>query len=184
MRSGAVGDSHRWCGCRKDWVEKQVRRPLRRARNRQGFGWQRWRRRRVYATLKVWNHSRGSRPQPKALPVREVPYPFIRHTQASAVRDIRMRRVTWRGLDTEPWDGLRHRQVVKAAGTQRLPIPPVPAPVLDPTGGGARVPAGSPALPYPTRQRALSPPNSVAAASRRGSPRALGFVGTKQQQTV
>jgi len=44
-RSCAVGDSHPGFGCRKDWVEKKVRRHLRRARNRKGFGWKRWRRR-------------------------------------------------------------------------------------------------------------------------------------------
>jgi RNA-directed DNA polymerase len=45
-RSVAVGDAHRCFGCSKDWVEKKVRRPLRRARNPKGFGWKRWRRRR------------------------------------------------------------------------------------------------------------------------------------------
>ena len=52
------------------------------------------------------------------------------------MREIRTLRLTWRGLETEPGDGLRHRQVAKAAGKQRLPIPTVTAPVLDPTGGG------------------------------------------------
>ena len=55
------------------------------------------------------------------------------------MREIRTLRLTWRGLETEPWDGLRHRQRAKAAGKQRLPIPNVTAPVFDPTGGeGAR----------------------------------------------
>ena len=43
-RSFAVGDSSRCFGCIKDWVEKKVRRHLRRARNRKGLGWKRWRR--------------------------------------------------------------------------------------------------------------------------------------------
>jgi SRSO17 transposase len=67
------------------------------------------------------------------------------------VRENRTLRLTWRGLETEPWDGLRHRQVVKAAGKQRLPLPTVTAPVLDPTGGGLGEKAArtSPAsLPY------------------------------------
>jgi len=73
VRSCAVGDSHRCFGFLTDWVEKQVRRHLRRARHRKGFGWQRWRRRWLYDTLKLFNNYRVSRPQPKALPVREVP---------------------------------------------------------------------------------------------------------------
>ena len=73
VRSCAVGDSHRGFGCIKDWVEKKVRRPLRRARNHKGFGWQRWRRRWRYDTLRLCSNYRVSRPQPKALPVREVP---------------------------------------------------------------------------------------------------------------
>lgn len=73
VRSVAVGDSHRCCGFMKDWVAKQVRRPLRRARNRKGLGWKRWRRRWLYDTLRLFHNYRVSRPQPKALPVREVP---------------------------------------------------------------------------------------------------------------
>jgi len=73
VRSCAVGDSHRCFGCIKDWVEKKVRRHLLRARNRKGFGWKRWRRRGLYDTLRLFHNYRVSRPQPKALPVREVP---------------------------------------------------------------------------------------------------------------
>ena len=72
-RSCAVGDAHQGCGVLKDGVEKQVRRHLLRARNRKGFGWKRWRRRWLYDTLRVLHHYRVSRPQPKALPAREVP---------------------------------------------------------------------------------------------------------------
>ena len=70
VRYFAVGDSHRCFGFLKDWVEKKVRRHLMRARNRKGFGWQRWSRRWLYDTLKLFNNYRVSRPQPKALPVR------------------------------------------------------------------------------------------------------------------
>ena len=73
VRSFAAGDSHRCCGFIKDWVEKKVRRHLMRARNRKGFGWKRWRRRWRYDTLRLFNTYRVSRPQPQALPVREVP---------------------------------------------------------------------------------------------------------------
>jgi RNA-directed DNA polymerase len=69
VRYCAVGDSSRCFGFIKDWVEKKVRRPLRRARNRKGFGWKRWRRRWLYNTLRLFNNYRVSRPQPKALPV-------------------------------------------------------------------------------------------------------------------
>ena len=103
VRSGAVGEAHRCCGCLKDWVEKQVRRHLRRARHRQGCGWQRWRRRGRYGTWRVLHTYRVSRPQPKALPARAVPYPCPRTTQESAVREIRLLRVTRRERETWPW---------------------------------------------------------------------------------
>ena len=70
VRYFAVGDASRCFGFIKDWVEKTVRRHLMRARNRKGFGWKRWRRRWLYDTLRLFNNYRGSRPQPKALPVR------------------------------------------------------------------------------------------------------------------
>jgi len=73
VRSCAVGDSSRCCGLLKDWVEKKVRRHVMRARNRKGLGWKRWRRQWVYGTVRLLNNYRVSRPQPKALPVREVP---------------------------------------------------------------------------------------------------------------
>ena len=73
VRSCAVGDSHRCCGFLKDWVEKKVRRHLMRARNRKGFGWKRWSRRWLYDTVRLFHNYRVRRPQPKALPVREVP---------------------------------------------------------------------------------------------------------------
>ena len=49
------------------------------------------------------------------------------------MREIRMLRTTWRELETESWDGLRHRPGAKAAGKQLIPVPKVTAPVLDPT---------------------------------------------------
>jgi RNA-directed DNA polymerase len=70
VRYFAVGDSSRCFGFIKDWVEKKVRRHLMRARNRKGFGWKRWSRRRLYDTLRLFHDYRVSRPQPKALPVR------------------------------------------------------------------------------------------------------------------
>ena len=70
VRYFAVGDSSRCFGFIKDWVEKKGRRHLMRARNRKGFGWKRWSRRRLYDTLRLFNDYRVSRPQPKALPVR------------------------------------------------------------------------------------------------------------------
>ena len=73
VRSCAVGDSHQCFGCIKDWVEKKVRRHLRRARNRKGFGWKRGSRQRLYGALRLVHNYRVSRPQPQALPAREVP---------------------------------------------------------------------------------------------------------------
>ena len=51
VRYFAVGDASRCCGLVKDWVEKKVRRHLRRARKRRGFGWKRWRRQWLYQRL-------------------------------------------------------------------------------------------------------------------------------------
>ena len=43
---------------------------------------------------------------PKALPAGEVPSPWMCSDQASAVRESRTRRLTWRGLETGPrWHG-------------------------------------------------------------------------------
>jgi len=63
----AVGDASRCFGFVKDWVEKKVRRHLRRARGLQGFGWDRWSRRWLYEHLGLFNGYRVRRP-PKALP--------------------------------------------------------------------------------------------------------------------
>jgi hypothetical protein len=49
------------------------------------------------------------------------------------VREIRTLRATGRGLETEPWRGLRHRQKAKAAGNSYSPLPVATAPALDPT---------------------------------------------------
>jgi hypothetical protein len=49
------------------------------------------------------------------------------------VREIRMLRTTWRELETELRDGLRHRHEAKAAGKRLLPVPKITAPALDPT---------------------------------------------------
>jgi hypothetical protein len=50
------------------------------------------------------------------------------------VREIRTLRATGRGLETQPWRGLRHRQKAKAAGNSYSPLPVATAPALDPTG--------------------------------------------------
>jgi RNA-directed DNA polymerase len=66
----AGGHSSRCFGFVRDWVEKKVRRHLMRARGRQGFGWDRWRRRWLYDRLGLFNEYRVRRPSasPKALP--------------------------------------------------------------------------------------------------------------------
>jgi RNA-directed DNA polymerase len=51
----AVGNSSECFSYIKDWVEKKVRRHLARARQRQGFGWDRWSRPWLYATLGLFN---------------------------------------------------------------------------------------------------------------------------------
>ena len=49
-----VGHSSRCFGYVKDWVEKKVRRHLMRARNRKGFGWDRWSREWLYRNLGLY----------------------------------------------------------------------------------------------------------------------------------
>jgi RNA-directed DNA polymerase len=68
----AIGAASRCFGFIKDWVEKKVRRHLMRARNRQGFGWQRWSRRWLYDELGLFNNYqvRHLSSMPKALPAR------------------------------------------------------------------------------------------------------------------
>jgi hypothetical protein len=49
------------------------------------------------------------------------------------VREICTLGLRWRELETELWDGLRHRLLAKAAGNGYSPSPKATAPVLDPT---------------------------------------------------
>ena len=72
VRYCAVGDASRCFGFVKDGVEKKVRRHLRRARKRKGFGWKRWSRPGRYQRLGLFNNYRVYRPRLKALPAREV----------------------------------------------------------------------------------------------------------------
>jgi RNA-directed DNA polymerase len=50
-----VGQASRCFSYIKDWVEKKVRRHLTRARNRRGFGWNRWSRGWLYENLVLYN---------------------------------------------------------------------------------------------------------------------------------
>ena len=62
------------------------------------------------------------------------------------MREIRMLRTTWRKLETELRDGLRHRKMAKASGQLRLPDPVATAPAFDPTLGEG---VSAMAPPYP-----------------------------------
>jgi RNA-directed DNA polymerase len=66
----AVGHSSRCFSFVRDWVEKKMRRHLMRARQRRGFGWRRWSKRRLYEGLGLFNGYRVRRyqPRPKASP--------------------------------------------------------------------------------------------------------------------
>ena len=55
------------------------------------------------------------------------------------MREICTLGLMWRGLETELWDGLRHRQMAKVAGNSYSPSPKATAPVPDPTS--IRIPA-------------------------------------------
>jgi RNA-directed DNA polymerase len=59
----AVGHSSRCFSFIKDWVEKKIRRHLMRARQRKGFGWQRWSKEWLYGELGLYNHYRVRRPE-------------------------------------------------------------------------------------------------------------------------
>jgi RNA-directed DNA polymerase len=54
----AIGDSSECFSFVRDWVEKKVRGHLMRARERSGFGWKRWSRKWLYATLGLYNDYR------------------------------------------------------------------------------------------------------------------------------
>ena len=62
----AVGHSSRCFSYIRDWVEKKIRRHLGRACQRQGFGWKRWSRERLYKTLGLFNEYRVSYQQPSS----------------------------------------------------------------------------------------------------------------------
>lgn len=50
-----VGNSSKYFGFIKDWVQKKIRRFLMRSKRRQGFGWKRWSRDWIYVKLGVFN---------------------------------------------------------------------------------------------------------------------------------
>jgi RNA-directed DNA polymerase len=68
----AIGNSSRCFAYVRQWVEKKMRRHLRRAKNRRGFGWKRWSSQWLYDTLGLFNEYRVRYYEPlsKALPAR------------------------------------------------------------------------------------------------------------------
>src|ERR1700757_4980990 len=68
VNSFAVGHSSECFRFIQDWVEKKVRRQLMKARKRKGFGWTRWSRQWLYATLKLFNGYKVRWLQPKVAP--------------------------------------------------------------------------------------------------------------------
>ena len=64
----AVGHSSRCFSYIQDWVEKKIRRHIRRAQKRHGFGWKMWSRTRLSATLGLFNGYRVRSRVPKASP--------------------------------------------------------------------------------------------------------------------
>jgi RNA-directed DNA polymerase len=64
----AIGDSSECFEFIKDWVEKEVRRHMMRARKRKGFGWKRWSRGWLYESLRLFNGYRVRRSVRKAVP--------------------------------------------------------------------------------------------------------------------
>ena len=72
VRYFAIGNSSRCFSYVREWVEKKMRRHLKRARNSRGFGWKRWSSQWLYDTLGLFNEYRVRYygPQAKALPAR------------------------------------------------------------------------------------------------------------------
>ncbi len=70
----AVGHSSRCFSFVKDWVDKKIRRHLMRARQRSGFGWNRWSRQWLYEKLGLFNQYQLLRREPpsKAQPTGSV----------------------------------------------------------------------------------------------------------------
>jgi RNA-directed DNA polymerase len=64
----AVGHSSRCFSFVRQWVEMKIRRHMMRAQKRRGFGWTRWSRRGLYATLGLFNGYRVRSRAPKASP--------------------------------------------------------------------------------------------------------------------
>ena len=64
----AVGHTSRCFSYIQAWVEKKIRRHIRRAQKRQGFGWTTWSRARLCATLGLFNGYRVRSRSPKASP--------------------------------------------------------------------------------------------------------------------
>ena len=59
-----IGTASRRFGYIRDWIEKKVRRHLMSARNRRGFGWNRWSRRWLYDALGLYDDYKVRRFQP------------------------------------------------------------------------------------------------------------------------
>ena len=68
----AVGHSARCFAFIKDWVERKVRRHMMRARQRKGFGWQRWRRQWLYDEVGLFHayHVKRGEQWPTVVPAR------------------------------------------------------------------------------------------------------------------
>jgi RNA-directed DNA polymerase len=64
----AVGHSSRCFSYIRDWVDKKIRRHLRRAQKRHGFGWQTWSRQRLDTMLGLFNSYRVRSRTPKVSP--------------------------------------------------------------------------------------------------------------------
>jgi RNA-directed DNA polymerase len=64
----AVGHSSRCFSFVRQWVEMKIRRHMMRAQKRRGFGWTRWSRQGLYATLGLFNSYRVRSRAPKASP--------------------------------------------------------------------------------------------------------------------
>jgi RNA-directed DNA polymerase len=66
----AVGHSSRCFSYIRNWVEKKIRSQLARARQRQGFGWERWSSAWLYGTLGLFHEYRVAYQQPSWIAVR------------------------------------------------------------------------------------------------------------------
>ena len=134
----AIGHSSRCFQFVKRWVEMKIRRHMMRARNRRGFGWERWSTQWLHATLGLFNGYRVRLDLRKALSavIGLITLGTKQTGERSARKTARCVRSGggWKRGDGSRTEGHARKRV------EHPPEPKVGAPVLDPTVRRERTP--------------------------------------------